>query len=205
MSRAMAVSSLNLIRPVSCRQARTQSKGNTKTGRSNGGPVEGFGGGGGGGKPKEQLWQCVKGCGACCKLNKGPDFATPEEIFASPSDIQLYRSLIGPDGWCIHFDKSSRTCSIYSGEQKLGTSCSFYPAALSQTRKTKMDMSILVDRPYFCRVQPDIFQTLYGIDKRKFNKEACSFCKDTIKAIYGAHSEELVKFNRAIRSHDAST
>lgn len=30
-----------------------------------------------------------------------------------------------------------------------------------------------LDRPYFCRVEPAIFETLYGIEKKKFNKEAC--------------------------------
>lgn len=38
---------------------------------------------------KEPLWRCVDGCGACCKLDKGPAFATPEEIFDEPSDIQV--------------------------------------------------------------------------------------------------------------------
>ncbi|KAF2282623.1 hypothetical protein GH714_043805 [Hevea brasiliensis] len=39
-------------------------------------------------KRNEQLWRCVEGCGACCKLAKGPSFATPEEIFTDPSDIE---------------------------------------------------------------------------------------------------------------------
>lgn len=34
---------------------------------------------------------------------------------------------------------------------------------------------IISDRPYFCRVEPDIFETLYGISKKKFNKEACGY------------------------------
>ncbi|CAH1434708.1 unnamed protein product [Lactuca virosa] len=123
-----------------------------------------------GAKKREPLWQCVKNCGACCKLDKGPAFPSPEEIFDDPSDIQLYKSLVGMDGWCIHFEKSTRTCSIYA------------------------------DRPYFCRVEPDVFETLYGIDKKKFNKEACSSCIDTIKAVYGSQSEELDKFKNAIRS-----
>lgn len=38
---------------------------------------------------KEPLWRCVEGCGACCKLAKGPAFATPEEIFTNPSDIEV--------------------------------------------------------------------------------------------------------------------
>ncbi|OVA09969.1 hypothetical protein BVC80_1751g135 [Macleaya cordata] len=42
-----------------------------------------------GGERKEPSWGCVKGCGACCKLDKGPSFATPEEIFENPSDIQV--------------------------------------------------------------------------------------------------------------------
>ncbi|PON72804.1 zinc/iron-chelating domain protein [Parasponia andersonii] len=123
-----------------------------------------------GGDRKEPLWQCVEGCGACCKLNKGPSFATPEEIFDDPSDIQLYKSMIGPDGWCIHYEKGTRKCSIYS------------------------------ERPYFCRVEPDVFQTLYGVPKKKFNKKACSSCRDTIKAIYGSDSKELDNFNRSITS-----
>ncbi|KAJ6924161.1 hypothetical protein NC652_017454 [Populus alba x Populus x berolinensis] len=119
---------------------------------------------------KEPSWRCVEGCGACCKLAKGPAFATPEEIFTNPTDIELYKSLIGPDGWCIHYEKSTRKCSIYP------------------------------DRPYFCRVEPDIFESLYGITKKKFNKEACGSCRDTIKEIYGSHSKELDSFNRSLRT-----
>nr|GLL41002.1 uncharacterized protein LOC109180046 [Ipomoea trifida] len=112
-----------------------------------------------GGKAKNPVWQCVQNCGACCKLDKGPDFPSPEE---------LYKSLVGSDGWCIHYEKSTRKCSIYA------------------------------ERPYFCRVEPEIFETLYGIDKKKFNKEACSCCIDTIKAVYGSSSTELDTFNQAI-------
>lgn len=125
----------------------------------------------GGSKKQPEKWQCISGCGACCKLDKGPAFPTPEEIFDDDAlHLQLYKSLIGPDGWCIHYKHTTRTCSIYA------------------------------DRPNFCRVKPDVFQRLYGIPERRFNKEACSSCKDTITAIYGANSEELKNFNRAIRS-----
>ncbi|XP_042943782.1 uncharacterized protein LOC122277745 isoform X2 [Carya illinoinensis] len=119
---------------------------------------------------KELLWRCVEGCGACCKLKKGSSFVTPEEIFSDPVDIELYKSLTGPDGWCIHFDKGTRTCSVYN------------------------------DRPYFCRVEPDVFESLYGVSKKNFNKDACSFCRDTIKEIYGSNSKEFDNFNCSIRS-----
>ncbi|XP_057741890.1 uncharacterized protein LOC130960491 isoform X2 [Arachis stenosperma] len=119
---------------------------------------------------KEARWRCVEGCGACCKLEKGPSFPSPEEIFTDPSHVEHYKSLIGLDGWCIHYEKITRKCSIYS------------------------------ERPYFCRVEPEIFDSLYGISKKKFNKEACSCCRDTIKAIYGPNSKELHNFNNSIWS-----
>jgi hypothetical protein len=35
-------------------------------------------------------WKCAAGCGACCKLDKGPDFPSPEEIFAEhPEDLKV--------------------------------------------------------------------------------------------------------------------
>ncbi|KAJ1416910.1 putative zinc- or iron-chelating domain containing protein [Sesbania bispinosa] len=68
-----------------------------------------------GAEKKEISWHCVEGCGACCKLQKGPSFPSPEEIFTDPSHVELYKSLIGPDGWCIHYEKSTRKCSIYPG------------------------------------------------------------------------------------------
>ncbi|KAJ6924160.1 hypothetical protein NC652_017454 [Populus alba x Populus x berolinensis] len=77
--------------------------------------------------------------------------------FLCPASI-LYKSLIGPDGWCIHYEKSTRKCSIYP------------------------------DRPYFCRVEPDIFESLYGITKKKFNKEACG-----IGAVVLCHKEKGLK------------
>ena len=42
-----------------------------------------------GSRRNEPLWRCVEGCGACCKLDKGPSFVTPEEIFSDPTDIQV--------------------------------------------------------------------------------------------------------------------
>ncbi|XP_021831376.1 uncharacterized protein LOC110771387 isoform X2 [Prunus avium] len=115
-------------------------------------------------KRREQTWQGIEGCGACCKLEKGPSFATPEEIFNNPTDIELYRSMVGADGWCVNFDKGTRKCLIYN----------------------------------------EVFQSLYGINEKKFNKEACRSCRDTIKSVYGPHSKELVNFNSAVTSSSSS-
>lgn len=38
---------------------------------------------------KEVTWQCVQGCGACCKLAKDFAFVTPDEIFDDPDDVEV--------------------------------------------------------------------------------------------------------------------
>lgn len=47
-------------------------------------------------KPKRVVrWKCASGCGACCKLDKGPDFPTPDEIFADhPDHLEVALSLL---------------------------------------------------------------------------------------------------------------
>lgn len=154
---------------VTCSAARRPHTTTVKTDRKQRQNNAGFSG-----EKKELSWHCVQGCGACCKLQKGPSYPSPEEIFTDPSDVELYNSLIGPDGWCIHYEKSSRKCSIYS------------------------------ERPYFCRAEPEVFESLFGVKQKNFNKEACSFCRDSIKAIYGSNSKELHNFDESIRSSSSS-
>lgn len=79
---------------------------------------------------------------------------------------------MGPDGWCINFDKGNRTCSIYNGELPLGHILQQF---LLLTLSLYGFFFSLADRPYFCRVEPEVFQSLFGIKKKKFNKEACRF------------------------------
>ena len=56
--------------------------------------------------------QCIHQCGACCRL-------CPEErgeALAALSEIQRtkYLSMVGDDGWCIHYDSGGQRCTIYS-------------------------------------------------------------------------------------------
>ncbi|MFS8019716.1 hypothetical protein Hanom_Chr15g01406971 [Helianthus anomalus] len=51
-----------------------------------------------GAKKKEALWQCVTNCGACCMLDKGPSFPSPEEIFEDSCDIQFVDVVVGDGG-----------------------------------------------------------------------------------------------------------
>lgn len=67
------------------KQPRRREKAQAKKERRSGGSD----GVGFGSKRKDPTWQCIQGCGACCKLDKGPAFATPEEIFDNPSDLKV--------------------------------------------------------------------------------------------------------------------
>jgi|TARA_B100000073_G_scaffold72642_1_gene54420 hypothetical protein len=50
-------------------------------------------------------------CGACCRL--APD-ERPEAVESlDPNQQRQYLSMVGADGWCIHFDSGSRRCRIY--------------------------------------------------------------------------------------------
>ncbi|WP_035798219.1 YkgJ family cysteine cluster protein [Crocosphaera chwakensis] len=115
-------------------------------------------------------WKCVEGCGACCQLDPGdrPDL----EDYLTPEELEHYLSLIGKDGWCIHFDHETRKCSIYE------------------------------QRPRFCRVQSDIFQQMYDIDPSEFNEFAIECCHQQIEGVYGKQSVEMEHYNRGIRENN---
>ena len=85
-------------------------------------------------------WQCVKNCGACCQLDPGDRPDLPE--YLSGEELALYLSLVGEDGWCIHFNQNTRECGVYE------------------------------ERPGFCRVQPDTFSRMFGIEPEELNEFA---------------------------------
>ena len=61
--------------------------------------------------PKGLAWQCISGCGACCRLDPGE---RPEALEAlDPEEQELYLSMVGADGWCRHYDTGSQRCRIY--------------------------------------------------------------------------------------------
>ncbi len=58
-----------------------------------------------------ERWQCIQQCGACCRLD--PDQRQDALDALSPEQKELYLSMVGADGWCIHFNSGSRSCRIY--------------------------------------------------------------------------------------------
>ena len=60
----------------------------------------------------EQLhWRCISGCGSCCRLDPGERNEALEALSAEQQ--QQYLEMVGPDGWCIHYDTGSSSCRIY--------------------------------------------------------------------------------------------
>ena len=110
-------------------------------------------------------WQCVSNCGACCQLQ--PEERPDLESYLTPEELQTYLSMVGEDGWCIHFDAGSRRCTIYDR------------------------------RPKFCRVQPDTFQRMFGIESEELNDFAIDCCHQQIGSIYGSRSPEMERFDQA--------
>jgi hypothetical protein len=111
-------------------------------------------------------WQCVKNCGACCQLDPSerPELST----YLTPAELELYLSLVGPDGWCLHYDHQRRECTIYD------------------------------DRPRFCRVSVETFDAMYGIAAEALDDFAIDCCQQHIEDLYGGDSPEMVRFNRAV-------
>lgn len=111
-------------------------------------------------------WSCMKQCGACCHLD--PEDRPNLADYLSPEEIDLYLSLVGTDGWCIHYDASLRQCRIYE------------------------------QRPQFCRVEPDNFQRMYGVTAPEFNDFAIACCYQQIECVYGSESQERESYARLV-------
>ena len=62
-------------------------------------------------KQRKLQWKCVTSCGACCRL--APNERTEALEALNDQQREIYMKMVGNDGWCLHYDKSSRTCQIY--------------------------------------------------------------------------------------------
>jgi hypothetical protein len=118
------------------------------------------------GEPMMKTWLCMQGCGACCHLapEDRPDLAT----YLTPSELEQYLSLVGPDGWCVHYDGDRRQCRIYD------------------------------QRPRFCRVLPDTFAQMFGVAEDEFEAFAIDCCQAQITGVYGPQSVELAQYQQAV-------
>ena len=111
-------------------------------------------------------WQCISSCGACCHL--APQDRPDLPDYLMPAQLEQYLALVGEDGWCVNYDKTTRTCLIYD------------------------------DRPDFCRVTPATFEAMFGVNPNNLDEFAIACCQDHIRDIYGERSTELARFNQAV-------
>jgi len=58
------------------------------------------------------LWQCINGCGACCRLD--PERRGEALAALNAEQRATYMDLVAADGWCRHFDTGNRRCRIYA-------------------------------------------------------------------------------------------
>lgn len=91
------------------------------------------------------------------------------EEYLSSDELDLYLSMVSEDGWCTHFNHETRECSIYE------------------------------QRPRFCRVEPEIFASMYGISAEEFNDFAIECCQQQIVGVYGTQSEEMHRYNLQVK------
>ncbi|MEM6445213.1 MAG: YkgJ family cysteine cluster protein [Cyanobacteria bacterium P01_D01_bin.123] len=111
-------------------------------------------------------WHCVRGCGACCYLQPGE--RDELETYLTPVELKQYLSMVGEDGWCVHYQRDERTCGIYR------------------------------NRPNFCRVSPRRFERMFGIEPADLPEFAAACCREHIEDIYGANSAEMQQFDAEI-------
>ena len=113
-------------------------------------------------------WRCIDGCGACCRLDPA---LRQEAIDAlNPEQQERYMALVGPDGWCRHFDTGSRRCRIYDS------------------------------RPDFCQVANLVTLFGAGaLGSRSGDDLAIACCKQQIRSEYGGRGKVMRRFLRAIR------
>ena len=88
--------------------------------------------------------------------------------YLTPSELMLYLSMVGEGGWCVNYDHATRECRIYP------------------------------DRPRFCRVEPEVFQDMYGIEAEELNDFALECCQQQISGVYGDRSLELLRFEQEV-------
>ena len=57
-------------------------------------------------------WQCIQGCGSCCKL--APDERSEALQALDDYQMSIYLDMVGVDGWCKNYDQATKRCLIYN-------------------------------------------------------------------------------------------
>jgi Fe-S-cluster containining protein len=120
-------------------------------------------------------WSCINGCGACCRLD--PQLRQDAIAALSAQQRSTYLSMVGEDGWCIHYDTGGRRCRVYDG------------------------------RPDFCRVSNLVSLFAPGLEggddpehlPAAAHTLAIRCCEQQIRSEYGGRGRVMRRFQRATR------
>ncbi len=157
-----------------------------------------------------QHWQCISGCGACCRLDPSERGEAIEALDAHQRE--LYLSMVGADGWCIHFDTGGRRCRIYDqrpdfcrvenlmslfGSPNQGEQA---PASPSQANQDgQLDQRRGAKAPEQAKDLEQVAQLQATLELQAANELAISCCKQQIRSEYGGRGRVMRRFLRAIR------
>lgn len=153
-------------------------------------------------------WRCISGCGACCRLD--PSLRGDDLGFLDPEQQRTYLSMVGEDGWCIHFDTGGRRCRIYASRPDFcrveNLMSLFAPQQAPAERDKKAADQGGVGNPV------DEDRTLSGSPEPSNSTGAgvaaldpaaqalaIASCRTQIRAEYGGRGRVMKRFEQAIR------
>ena len=159
-------------------------------------------------KPEEQ-WQCIGGCGACCRLDPALRAEAIEVLDAQQR--QTYLAMVGADGWCLHFDTGSRRCRIYEQRPdfcRVENLVGLFQAACCSSSENPGSAG---DTTFSAQaLDGDGNSTEHGrnteegasnhhLDPGQRDELAIACCRQQIRSEWGGRGKVMQSFNRAIR------
>ena len=164
----------------------------------------------------EETWQCIGGCGACCRLDPALRAEALEAL--NPQQRHTYLAMVGADGWCIHFDTGALRCRIYEQrpdfcrvDNLVGL---FRPGSCnSSDHPGSAGDAAITARPLAedgtstetgNNTEEGVInhlQELSRLEKSQLDELAIACCRQQIRSEWGGRGKVMRRFNRAIRQN----
>jgi Fe-S-cluster containining protein len=144
-------------------------------------------------------WRCISGCGACCRLD--PALRGEDLDCLDAEQRRTYLSMVGEDGWCIHFDTGSRRCRIYDARPdfcRVENLVALFAGhgASNETPAAMAAAEARPERPGGPSSQAE--RTDAPLDPEA-QALAIGSCRTQIRAEYGGRGRVMKRFEQAIR------
>jgi hypothetical protein len=149
-------------------------------------------------------WQCISGCGACCRLD--PELRGEALEALDLQQQQTYLAMVGADGWCLHFDTGARRCRIYDQRPdfcRVDNLLGLFTASSRVSPAAAFDSASNSKSPADVDSQPaaDAFSQVTGHlqDRNDRDELAIACCRQQIRSEWGGRGKVMKRFNNAIR------